>query len=817
MTKINHLQGYAFAKKKGDTIHVFEGPHTLADFFSVIAEGSDVPRMLKDRFADVVCVKDFGAVGDGQHDDTEAIQAALDNSSGKTVLFDGVFRLSDKGVRFRSNEKIVFTPRSKLIRGFKVGSDGSSALARIEPLPLEARVENIIFEGAVFDGNCTESDFGSIQFDVFILGTETTPCSGIFFSKCVFRDWTNAHAIDLHSASQIVFEDCRFIGMKFDEDLDTDGVSVKREAIQIEPDCSNITVSRCYFGPSDKINTSPRCGVGNHGWASNDDPNENINVEFCVFDGCAFAGVHVYVWKNSNIRNNQFLNCGECGIVLNSKRDAVAGISCVNQNITIEGNYIQGGDNCKLIYSYTHSEGDYDESVADEFYSNDIIVRNNILVDGAYAFNSNDAMHVSITNNVIKGQTTAIYVPTGGEFLVDANNFYDLSGPCLYANANLTTPSSWRTSEKHNSGWVFSNNKIFNPKARLVHFTTVHRRILICNNHSYENNDRTDSNTYYHIQYGNTNKVRAFILNNVCETKSSGRLMITGQPDEIVVSNNLYLVDKTPTDLYGVGTTLGNFEYGYLFLATHSSNSTDKKSGIYFLKGSGKESGIFAQLDSNNNSVLYLGETVSGVSCDKVSLCASGSPDVSYCDSTFYPESDAAVNLGGGNHRWNNLYASSGTINTSDSRYKLSVALASDALLDAIGAIPIHTFQFKDAIKKKGADVARFHAGVIAQEVASAFQAKGLDAARYGLFCHDTWQDEYETVEVVDQEEVVDDEGNVVTPRVTHTEQRLVTAAGDRYGIRYEELLMLECARLRREFQRVNTALIAHGITLGDE
>ena len=133
-----------------------------------------------------------------------------------------------------------------------------------------------------------------------------------------------------------------------------------------------------------------------------------------------------------------------------------------------------------------------------------------------------------------------------------------------------------------------------------------------------------------------------------------------------------------------------------------------------------------------------------------------------------------------------------------------------------MGSVPIHTFQFTDAVEKKGSDAARFHAGVIAQEVASAFQAKGLDAARYGLFCHDTWQDEYETVEVVDQEEVVDDEGNVVTPRVTHTEQRLVTAAGDRYGIRYEELLILECARLRRELQRMKIALTDNGIKVGD-
>jgi hypothetical protein len=92
----------------------------------------------------------------------------------------------------------------------------------------------------------------------------------------------------------------------------------------------------------------------------------------------------------------------------------------------------------------------------------------------------------------------------------------------------------------------------------------------------------------------------------------------------------------------------------------------------------------------------------------------------------------------------------------------------------AIKAV-IKKFKFNDSIESKGLENARLHFGVGAQTVKAILESHGLIAESYGFFCFDQWNDEYE--------DVVDADGDIVG-------QKLIRAAGDRYGIRYEELAM---------------------------
>ena len=140
------------------------------------------------------------------------------------------------------------------------------------------------------------------------------------------------------------------------------------------------------------------------------------------------------------------------------------------------------------------------------------------------------------------------------------------------------------------------------------------------------------------------------------------------------------------------------------------------------------------------------------------------------------PGADNSQSLGESSFRWSEVFAGTGTINTSDATEKQDIETLSDAEQAVAVALKglIRKYRWKEAVERKGDD-ARIHIGVMAQDVETAFQNEGLNAEMYGVFCKNVWytketeiDGEMQTVECK-----ADDEG-----AVEHT----------RLGVRYDQL-----------------------------
>jgi hypothetical protein len=171
-----------------------------------------------------------------------------------------------------------------------------------------------------------------------------------------------------------------------------------------------------------------------------------------------------------------------------------------------------------------------------------------------------------------------------------------------------------------------------------------------------------------------------------------------------------------------------------------------------------------------------------------------GSQIVAVAAGVFQPGTDNTVDLGSGSFRFKTVYAGTGTINTSDAREKQQGRSLSDAEKAVAVKVKglLKAFKFNDAVAAKG-DGARIHFGVYAQEVADAFASEGLDAHDYALFCYDEWDELPEITDTIPAE--YDADGNMVKDAEIKIAQKH-RPAGNRYGIRYEELLAFVLAAI---------------------
>jgi hypothetical protein len=167
-------------------------------------------------------------------------------------------------------------------------------------------------------------------------------------------------------------------------------------------------------------------------------------------------------------------------------------------------------------------------------------------------------------------------------------------------------------------------------------------------------------------------------------------------------------------------------------------------------------------------------------SANSLYLSANGVTQWFISTTALAPVTDNAEAIGGASNRATEVFAATGTINTSDEREKQWRGALSVAELDAAKRIcaELGFYQWLDAIAEKGADGARYHFGVRAQRAFAILEDAGLDWHDYAWCCYDEWGSR----DAVDA--TVDDKGNVLVPA------RPSRAAGSRYGIRTDQLAL---------------------------
>jgi len=321
-------------------------------------------------------------------------------------------------------------------------------------------------------------------------------------------------------------------------------------------------------------------------------------------------------------------------------------------------------------------------------------------------------------------------------------------------------------------------------------------------------NDTTGSLLDFRVNDGDAFRIQA-------QSGSSQLINIYNQPMSFHTNDSERMrIDSSGSVLVGKTNTL---------LADTGHNFSS--SGFSFHTRSGGAVAYFNRTTSDGNIVEFYkdGTTVGHISTygDGVvfgNAFSSAYANLRYTNNEVFPcrttggANDNAIDLGKSSSRFDDVYATNGTIQTSDANEKQQIASLTDAEITAAKEISklFKTFKWNDSVAENG-DNARTHTGVIAQDVQQAIADAGLDAGDYAFFISNTWwetQTEVPAVEA-DQENGVEAADAYTRTDTYDTAEEAPEGATERtrLGIRYPELLAFVSAATEQRLSNIESRL----------
>jgi|TARA_A100001391_G_scaffold72215_1_gene46075 hypothetical protein len=257
-----------------------------------------------------------------------------------------------------------------------------------------------------------------------------------------------------------------------------------------------------------------------------------------------------------------------------------------------------------------------------------------------------------------------------------------------------------------------------------------------------------------------------------------------GGNERMRISDDDILFGTTSTSLSDAGIKFANTSATHKYAVfTHTASSANE-SLLYINRQSSDGTLIdFRKANATSGTIGTISGDIFIANAVDVGLYleSTTTDHIAPCDASGSKRDDA-IDLGASSARFDDVFATNGTIQTSDENEKQNIAALTSAEITAAKAISklFKTFKWKSKVtaKEEKGETARTHTGVIAQEVQTAMSDAGLDASKYAFWCSDTW---------------TNDDGNQQT----------------RMGVRYPELLAFVGAATEQRLADIEKRLTA--------
>lgn len=266
-------------------------------------------------------------------------------------------------------------------------------------------------------------------------------------------------------------------------------------------------------------------------------------------------------------------------------------------------------------------------------------------------------------------------------------------------------------------------------------------------------------------------------IGNYLNDGSTTSINFNGNTSFVDSDNSIYILDSADVPKFIIDPTNAHLEVGNTITAggniDNSGGGSIQTNEIRIYGPSSVDTTVFGDFRMNPSDTTgdmfirqYVGDFISIRDSANTNIFAlytndATNPGMIICTNTIRPEfSTTVADLGTSTQRYQDIYLENSPNVSSDMNLKTDIVDVSET--EKLVAQKLKTlvkrFKYNSAVESKGFVNARYHFGVIAQEVKDAFTEFGLDWQEYGVICY---------------EETTEENGNFVQT----------------YSIRYEELL----------------------------